>query len=109
MNLWAKARSEADDDTDGDGAGVDQVVPHTLEDDMGTTDDVDDGGETGLSQDDISSTMSSVEGTLNGDTDVSAGQGGGVVGTVTGHGAKMTETLEALDDLVLVLGEDSSR
>ena len=43
-----KTRSKADDDTDGDGAGVDRVVPHTLEDDTGTADDVDDGGETGL-------------------------------------------------------------
>ena len=69
---------------------------------------MDDGRETGLGQDDIGSTASSVGGTLYSNTDVGTGQGRGIVGTVTGHGAKVAETLEALDDLVLVLGEDAS-
>jgi len=34
---------EADDDTDGNGAGVDGVVPHTLEDDTRSADGVNDG------------------------------------------------------------------
>lgn len=79
---------EADDDTDGDSAGVDRVVAHTLEDDTRTADGVHDCRQTVLSQD------------VDGST-------GGVVGTVTNHGAEVTETLERLDDLVLVLGEDS--
>ena len=35
---------ETDDDTDGDSAGVDQIVPHMLENDMGTKDDMNNGG-----------------------------------------------------------------
>ena len=46
---------EADDNTDGDSASVDGVVTHTLENDTGSANGVDDGGETGLSQDDIGS------------------------------------------------------
>lgn len=99
---------EANDDTDGDGASVDGVVPHTLEDDTGSSDGVDDGGETGLSQDDIGGTTGSVSCTLDGDTDVGTGQSWGVVGTITSHGAQMSKTLQPLDNLVLVLGEDSS-
>ena len=70
---------------------------------------MDDGGETELSQDDIGSTTSSVGSTLDRDTNVGMGQGGGIVGTATNHGAKVTKTLEALDDLVLVLGEDTNK
>ena len=44
---------EADDDTDRDGASVDGVVPHTLEDNTRAANGVDDGRETRLSQDDI--------------------------------------------------------
>ena len=76
---------------------------------MRTTDGVDGGGATGLSQDDIGSTTSSVSGTLDGDTNVGTGQGGGVIGTITSHGAKVTKTLETLDNLVLVLGEDAGK
>lgn len=125
---------EADDDTDGDGASVDGVVTHTLEDDTRTANGVDDGGETGLSQDDIGGTTGSVSGTLDGDTDVGTRQGRSVVSTVTSHGAKVTKTLEretrvrttnrtrrgergekskttyleTLDNLELVLGEHTS-
>ena len=66
-----------------------------------------DGRETGLSQDDIGSTTSSVSSTLHGDTNVGTREGGSIVGTITSHGAKMTETLKTLNDLVLVLGEDT--
>lgn len=86
--------TEADDDTDGDGAGVDRVVAHTLEDDTGSADGMDDGGETGLSQDDIGSTTGGVGGTLDGNTDVGTGQSGSIVGTVTSHSAEMSKTLE---------------
>ena len=68
---------------------------------------MDDGGETGLGQNDVCGTTGGVGGTLDCDTDVGTRQGGGVVGTITGHGAKVTETLETFDDLVLVLGEDA--
>ena len=99
---------EADDDTDGDGAGVDRIVPHTLENDTGTTNGVNDGGETGFSQDDIGSTTGGIGGTLDSDTDIGTGQGGGIVGTITGHGTKVAEALETLNDLVLVFREDTS-
>ena len=46
---------EADDDTDRNGASVDGVVPHTLEDDTRAANGVNDRGETRLSQDDIGS------------------------------------------------------
>ena len=99
---------EADNDTDGDRARVDGVVAHTLEDDARAADGVDDGGQTGLREDDVSSRAGSVSGTLDGDTDIGARESGRVVGTVTGHGAEVAESLETLDDLVLVLGEDTS-
>ena len=96
---------ETDDDTDGDSAGVDRIVPHALENDAGTTNGVNDGGETRFGQDDVGSTTSSISGTLDGDADIGAGQSGGIVGTITGHGTKVTETLKTLDDIVLVFGE----
>lgn len=99
---------EAEDNTNGDSTGVDGVVPHTLEDDTGSADSMDDGGKTRLRQDDIGSTTSSVSGTLDGDTDVGTGKSGGIVGTITSHGTQVTKTLETLDNLVLVLGEDTS-
>lgn len=99
---------EADDDTDGDGTSVNGVVTHTLEDDTRLADGVDDGGETGLSQDDIGGTTSSIGSTLDGNTDIGTGQGRSVVGTVTSHGAQVTKGLDTLDNLVLVLGEDTS-
>lgn len=66
-----------------------------------------DGRKSGLGENDIGGTTSSVGGTLDGNTDVGTRESGGVVGTVTSHGAQVTETLETLDNLVLVLGEDS--
>ena len=66
---------------------------------------MDDGGKTGLGKDDIGGTTSSVGSSLDGDTNISTGQGGSVVGTVTSHGAEMSETLETLDNLILVLRE----
>jgi hypothetical protein len=120
---------ETDDDTDGDGASVDRVVAlrgkgresaseggrerkrretnHALEDDTGLADGVDDGGKSGLGKNDVGGTTSGVSGTLDGDTDVGTGESGSVVGTVTSHSAEVTETLKTLDDLVLVLGEDT--
>ena len=44
--------------------GVGRIVPCTLEDDMGTTNGMNNGGETRLSQDNICHTTSSVSGTL---------------------------------------------
>jgi hypothetical protein len=44
---------------------------------------VDDGGETGFGEHDVGGATGSVGGTLDGDTDVGTGEGGGVVGTVT--------------------------
>jgi len=66
---------------------------------------VDDGGQSGLRKDDVGGTTSSVGGTFDGDTDVGTGESGSVVGTVTSHGAKVTETLDTLDDFKLVFRE----
>lgn len=99
---------ESKDDTDGDGAGVDRVVAHPLEDDTRLADGVDDGRKSGLDEDDIGGGTGGVGGTLDGDSDVGAREGRGVVGSVSSHGDEVTELLKALDDLVLVLGEDSS-
>ena len=66
----------ADDDTDSDSAGVDRILPHTLENDTGIADGMNDGGESGLGQDDIGSATSSVSGTLDSNTGVGTGQGG---------------------------------
>ena len=62
-------------DTNGDGAGIDRVVPHALEDDTGAVDCVNNGGETGFSQNNICSTTGSVGGTLDDDTNIGMGQG----------------------------------
>jgi hypothetical protein len=90
-------------------AGVDRVVPHPLEDDTGLADGVDDGGKSRLGEDDVGGTTGGVGGTLDGDSDVGTGEGGGVVGSVSSHGDEVTESLETLDDLVLVLGEHTSK
>lgn len=98
---------ETEDNTDGDGAGVDRVVAHALEDDSGLADGVDDSGESGLDEDNVGGTASGVGGTLDGNTDVGTSEGGRVVGSVTSHGDEVAERLETLDNLVLVLGEDA--
>ena len=69
---------------------------------MGTTDGVDDGGETGLSQDNISNTASSIAPSTA--IPMLARDSASAAGTVTGRGAKVTEALETLDDPVPVLG-----
>ena len=51
---------EAGNNTDGDGIDIDGVVAHMPEDDMGAVDGMNDGEETGPSQDDIGGTTSSV-------------------------------------------------
>ena len=78
---------------------------------------MDNGGETGFREDDIGGTAGDVSGTFHSDTDV---------GTVTSHGAEMSETLETklqvsegltlnsvenlpFDDLILVLREDTRK
>lgn len=98
---------EAEYDTDGNGTSVDSIVPHTLEDDSRTVDGVDDSRETGLSKDNVSGTSGSVGGTLDGDTDVGTRKSRGIVGTVTSHGTKVAKVLDTLDNLELVLGEDT--
>lgn len=67
-----------------------------------------DGGETGFRQDDISGTAGSVSRTFDSNTDVGTGKSGSIVRTITSHGAQMTEALETLDNLVFVFGEDTS-
>ena len=100
--------SETDDNSDGDSTSVDGVVSHTLEDNSGSVDGVDNSGQSGLGKDDVGGTSSGVSGTLDGDTDVGSGKSGSIVGTVTSHGTQVTETLDSLDNLELVLGEDTS-
>lgn len=98
-------QGEADDDSDGNGTGVDSVVSHTLEDDSGTSDGVNDGGQSGFGQNDIGGTSGSVGSTFDSDTDVGSGQGRSIVGTVTSHGAQVTQCLNSLDDFELVFRE----
>lgn len=64
----------------------------------------------GPGRDDVGSvTMSGVAGVLDSDTNVgTGGQSRGAVGPITSHGTKVAETLEVLNDLVLVPGEDTS-
>lgn len=100
-------QGEADDNSDGDGTGVDGVVSHTLENDSGTSNGVNNGGQSGLGQDDIGGTSGSVGSTFDGDTDVGSGQGRSIVGTVTSHGAQVTQCLNSLDDFELVFGENT--
>lgn len=99
---------ETENDTDGNSTSVDGVVPHTLEDNSRTVDGVDDSRETGLSKDNVGSTSGSVGGTLDSDTDVGTRKSRGIVGTVTSHGTKVTKVLDTLDNLELVLREDTS-
>lgn len=102
-------KRETDDNTDGDGTSVDGVVPHTLENDTRTVNGVDDGRKTRLGQDNVGSTTSGIGSTFDGNTDVGSGESGSIVGTVTSHGAQVTETLNTLDNLELVLGENTSK
>lgn len=99
---------ETNDDSDGNGTGVDGVVSHSLENNSRSVNGVNDGRQSGLGQDDIRGTSSSVGSTLDGDTDVGSGKGRSIVGTVTSHSTQVTKTLNSLDDLELVLGEDAS-
>jgi hypothetical protein len=79
--------AEASDDKNSDGASVDRAVAHALEDDTGSADGADDGGETGFRDDDIG-------GTSDCNTDVGARQSEGIVVAVIKHGAEMSEALE---------------
>lgn len=101
-------QGEADDNSDGNGTSVDGVVSHTLENNSGTSNGVNDGGQSGFGQDNVGGTSSGVGSTLDGDTDVGSGQGGGVVGTVTSHGTQVTESLNSLDNFELVFWENTS-
>jgi hypothetical protein len=75
--------SKTNNNTDGDGTGIDRVVSHTLENNTRLSDGVDDSGKTGFSEHNVSGTTSSVSGTLDGDTDVGTSKSGSVVGTIT--------------------------
>ena len=81
---------------------------HTLEDLTGKLDGIDNGGETGGEENNVSSSLGSLGRTLDGDTTVGLLERGSIVDTVTSHGSQVTTLLEHLDDLVLVLGENFS-
>jgi hypothetical protein len=81
---------------------------HTLENLAGSLDGKNDGRQTGGKEDDIGGGLSSLGGTLDGNTTVRLLQGRSIVDTVTSHGSQVTTLLEHFDDLVLVLGEDLS-
>ena len=66
---------------------LDSVVSHPLEDDSGSSDGVNDGGQSGLGENDVGGSSSSVGSSLDGDSDVGSGERRGVVGSVSGHGA----------------------
>lgn len=84
------------------------VCLHTLENLAGSLDGKDDGGQTRGKEDDISGSLSSLSGTLDGNTTVRLLQGRSIVDTVTSHSSQVTTLLEHFDDLVLVLGENLS-
>jgi hypothetical protein len=79
---------------------------HTLENLASSLDGQDDSGETRGKEDDISGSLSSLSGTLDGNTTVRLLERRGVVDTVSSHGSQVTTLLQHLDDLVLVFGED---
>jgi hypothetical protein len=79
---------------------------HTLENLAGGLDGQDDRGETRGKEDDISGSLGSLSGTLDGDTTVGLLERWSIVDTVTSHGSQVTTLLQHLDDLVLVFGED---
>lgn len=81
---------------------------HTLEDLTGQLDSIDNGGQTGGEENNVSSSLGSLSGTFDSNTAVSLLERGSVVDTVTSHGSQVTTLLQHLDDLVLVLGEDFS-
>ena len=61
----------ADNDTDRNSTGINCVVSHALEYDMGTTDSMKNGPETRPHQDDVGRTTGNTDGTLNSDTHIS--------------------------------------
>lgn len=79
---------------------------HTLENLAGSLDGQDNGGQTRGKEDDISGSLSSLSGTLDGNTTVRLLERRGVVDTVSSHSSQVTTLLQHLDDLVLVFGED---
>lgn len=79
---------------------------HALENLAGSLDGQDDGRETRGKEDNISGSLGSLGGTLDGNTAVRLLERWGVVDTVTSHGSQVTTLLQHLDDLVLVFGED---
>ena len=81
---------------------------HALENLAGKLDGIDNGGETGGEEDNISGSLGSLSGALNGNTTVGLLERGSIVNTVTSHGSQVTTLLEHLHDLVLVLGEHLS-
>ena len=105
LNLYTNKRMAKHNDTDGDSARVDRVVPHTLEDNTGLADGKVEGGKTRLSEHDISSTTSSICCTFHSNTDIGTRQHRGVIVTIIHHRAQMPKPLQPLDNLVLVLRE----
>ena len=99
---------EVDFQVQAEGDTVLDVGLHTLEDLASSLDGEDDGGQTGGKEDNIGSGLSSLGGTLDGNTTVRLLQGRSVVDTVTSHGSQVATLLEHFNDLVLVLGEDFS-
>jgi hypothetical protein len=79
---------------------------HTLENLASSLDGQDDRGETRGKEDDISGSLSSLSGTLDGNTTVRLLERRGVVDTISSHGSQVTTLLQHLDDLVFVFGED---
>lgn len=98
---------ETENNTDGNRTSVDGIIPHTLEDNSRTVNGVNDSRKTGFGKDNVGSTSGSVSGTLDSDTDVGTRKSRGIVGTVTSHGTKVTKVLDTLDNLELVLREDT--
>lgn len=100
-----RKHGEANHNTDRHRARINRIVPHPLEDDTRAADRVHDRRQTRFREHDIRRTTRRVRRTLHSDTDIRLRQSRGVVRTVSRHGDQVSESLETLDDLVLVLGE----
>ncbi|TLD16715.1 uncharacterized protein PgNI_01314 [Pyricularia grisea] len=99
-------RDEVDLEMETESDTVLDVSLHALEDLPGDLDSRHDCSETGGEEDNVSSGLGSLGGTLDSDTTVGLLQGRGIVDTVTSHGSEMATLLKHFDDLVLVLGEN---
>ena len=106
----APGHQEGDDDEprleDGAAHLVDDPGEHALEDRAAVLHEVDDARQALAREHDAGGALGHVGGAADGDADLGLAQRGRVVDAVAGHADDVPGGLEALDDAVLVLGED---